>query len=80
MSRRYREFQFGFGCTYVRSREDLDIENFSLKFSGNYIFSKVNKIEVIYTVQNYDDFNDPSPVYSRYYTANIVEISLSREF
>ncbi|HEX2896996.1 MAG TPA: hypothetical protein VHP63_02985, partial [candidate division Zixibacteria bacterium] len=80
LSRRYREFQFGFGCTYVRSLEDLDVENFSLKFSGNYIFSKVNKVEIIYTVHNFDDFDDPSPVYSRYYTANIVEISLSRGF
>jgi len=80
LSRRYLDFQAGVGGTYVRSREDLDVENFSLKFSGNYVFGKVNKVEVIYTAYNFDDFNDPSPIYSRYYTANIVEIYLSREF
>lgn len=80
LSQRYHNFQAGVGGTYVRSREDLDVENFSLKFTGNYIFGKVNKVEVIYSAYNFDDFKDPAPIYSRYYTANIVEIYLSREF
>jgi hypothetical protein len=80
VSRRYKEVQLGAGGTYVRSREDLDIENFSLRFSGNYKFLKFYRVEVVYSAYNYDDFNDPSVPYSRYYTANIVEMSLSREF
>ncbi len=80
ISRRFKKFQWGAGGTYVRSRRDLDVESFTLRFSGNYSFGQGNKCEIIYTVHNFDDFKDPSPVYSRYYTANIVEIYLSREF
>jgi hypothetical protein len=80
LSRRYKNLQGDVGGTYIRSRKDLDVESFSLRFGGNYSFGQGNEIELIYTVHNFDDFNDPSPVYSRYYTANIVEINVSREF
>lgn len=80
LTRRYRDVQLGAGGTFVRSLKDLDVENFSLRFSGNYRFLKVYQVEAAYAVYNFDDFNDPSKPYSRYYTANIVEIGLSRDF
>ena len=82
LSRRYKDFQAGFGGTYFRSKQDIDIESFSIRFSGNYIYQKVYKFELIYTAHNFDDFNDlnSSPVYTRYYTANVIQITLSREF
>lgn len=80
LTRRYKNYQLGCGGTYVRSRQDVDIESFSVRFSGNYLYQQLYKFEIIYTAHNFDDFNDPSPVYSRYYTANIIEVILSREF
>jgi hypothetical protein len=73
-------YQLGVGGTYVRSRQDVDVESFSVRFSANYMIQKIYKFEVTYAAHNFDDFNDPSPIYSRYYTANVVEVSLSREF
>jgi len=80
LSSRYHNCQLGAGGTYRRSRQDLDVESFSVRFSGNYAFGKGNKVELAYAAHNYDDFNDPAPIYSRYYTANVVELSFSREF
>ncbi len=80
LSRRYKKFQWGAGGTYLRSGRDLDVESFTFRFSGNYSLRPGSQIEIIYTVHNFDDLNDPSPVYSRYYTANIVEINVSRDF
>ena len=79
-SREYNKFQGGFGGTYVRSKQDLDIEKFSVRFSGRYTFLPRHILEVIYSAYNFDDLADPSPVYSRYYTANIIEINLIHEF
>jgi len=78
-SREYRKFTAGVGGTYVRSQQDLDIEKFSVRLSGRYSFAARETIELIYTAHNYDDLADPSPVYSRYYTANIVELNLIYE-
>ena len=79
-SREYHKFTAGFGGTYVRSKQDLDIEKSSVRLSGRYTFLPRHTIELIYTAHNFDDLADPSPVYSRYYTANIVEINLIHEF
>ena len=75
-TRQWRNLTGGFGATYYRSKRDLDVESFSLRFSGDYRFSGVYRLEVEYNVHNFDDFLTAD----RYYTANIVSVSLSREF
>jgi hypothetical protein len=78
-SREYRYFKAGVGGTYLRSRQDVDVEKFSVRLSGQYAFGPRESLEVIYTAYNFDDFADRSPIYSRYYTANVVELNLIYE-
>lgn len=68
----YRDFVFGFGAVYYRSKGDNDVESFTLNFKGSYNIQKGFAIEAKYNVHNFDDFL----VKDRYYTANIVEINL----
>ena len=79
LSKRHINFQLGFGGTYLRSRQNLDLESFSVRFTGNYDFNGGYNLEVTYSAHNFDDFNDPSPVYNQYYTANIVKIVLAKK-
>ncbi|HWR84137.1 MAG TPA: hypothetical protein VN285_12620 [Candidatus Deferrimicrobium sp.] len=79
LSTKYEHTQVGVGGTYMRSQRDLDVESFQVKLTGMYSFSQGYKLAVVYSVFNFDDFDDPSPLYSRYCTANVVEISLSIE-
>jgi hypothetical protein len=58
----------------------LDVESFSVRLTGVYSFMTDYELEVAYSAHNFDDLADPSPVYSRYYTANVVQVSLSRVF
>jgi hypothetical protein len=70
-----------FGGTYLSSKGDLDTERFSVKAGGRYTFAKRYTLEAIYTAHNFDDFvdaNNPG-LYTRYYTANIVEVNLVSE-
>jgi hypothetical protein len=70
-----------FGGTYLRSKGDLDTERFSVKAGGRYTFAKRYTLEAIYSAHNFDDFldaNNPG-LYTRYYTANIVEVNLISE-
>ena len=70
-----------FGGTYLSSKGDLDTERFSVKAGGRYTFAKRYTLEAIYTAHNFDDFvdaNNPG-LYTRYYTANIVEVNLISE-
>ncbi len=76
-SREYKNTTVGFGGTYLRSRRDLDIEGFSVRFTGQYKFEKGWGLRATYSSHNFDNFNDPSPVYTEYYTDNVVQISLS---
>lgn len=76
----YMKAQIGFGGTYVRSQQDLDIESFSVRMSAMYEFMPKNKIEVIYSAHNFDDFSDVVGTYTEYYTANVVEVNLIHEF
>lgn len=76
----YRKAQVGFGGTYVRSQRDLDVESFSVRMSGLYEFIPKNKIEVIYSAHNFDNFADTVGLYTEYYTANVVEVNLIHEF
>lgn len=73
----YKNARVGFGGTYWRSRRDQDIESFSVRFSGWYSLENGLGLELTYRSHNFDNFNDPSPVYTEYYTDNIVEVTLS---
>lgn len=70
----YRQLQAGVEGTYYRSQRDLDVESFSLRLTGRYAFIEGYRLEVTYAVHNFDDLL----VFDGYYTANIVEIHLSR--
>nr|MBN2277370.1 hypothetical protein [candidate division Zixibacteria bacterium] len=70
----YHGLTTGFGAVYYRSHRDLDVEHFTLRFSGSYRIKKDYLLAVVYNVDNFDDFL----VRDQYYTANIVEISLTK--
>jgi hypothetical protein len=71
--------QVGVGGTYLRSWRDLDIERFSVHLTARYHIDPAYIAEVAYTAHNFDDFQDTIGLYTQYYTANIVEISITRE-
>lgn len=73
----YRHTQFGFGTTYYRSQEDLDVERFVLRFTGNYEFVPGYTARVTYSAYNYDNLDFVGPTYTEYYTGNIVQVSLA---
>lgn len=78
---RWHGVQALFGGTYLSSKGDLDTERFSVKAGGRYTFARRYTLEAIYTAHNFDDFidaNNPG-LYTRYYTANIVEVNLISE-
>ena len=77
LTREYQHARLGFGGTYWRSRKDKDIESFSVRFTGLYSFDNGIGIEATYMSHNFDNLGDPSPVYTDYYTDNIVEVSVS---
>jgi len=71
-SKEYYGITAGFGALYYRSKRDLDVESFTLRFNAAYRFMKDYSLDVTYNVHNFDDFL----VTDQYYTANIVEINL----
>lgn len=71
----YRNFTVDGGGTYYRSQRDQDVEKFSLNFGVSYEFPKSHRVEVRYNVFNFDDFL----FFDKYYTANIVEVSLIKD-
>ena len=79
LSTAYHNLQAGFGGTYMRSKRDLNVESFRVRLTGIYSFMQDYKVEVVYSAFNFDDLADPSPIYSRYYTANVVEVTIARE-
>ena len=68
--------RLGLGGAYYRSKRDLDIESFNLKISGVYQIVQDARLEVIYNVQNFDDFL----TLDNYYTSNIVEVNIIKGF
>ena len=68
----YYNVTAGFGVSYYRSKQDLDVESYNLRFTGAYRFMKTHRLEITYNVHNFDDFL----VMDNYYTANIVEVNL----
>jgi hypothetical protein len=83
LTRAYQGAKVGFGGTYLRTLEGLDIERFSVSFLGRYTPPSQPRytIEVVYTAHNFDDFDNANMavLYNQYYTANIVEINLITE-
>ncbi len=75
MTQEYRNLAAGFGATYYRSKRDLDVESFTLRFSGDYRIMEDHHLLVVYHVHNFDDFL----VTDKYYTANTVEVSLTKD-
>jgi len=76
-AKEYRNLTLGFGGTYLRNLRDLDVEGFSVRLSALYRFKKDWAIQGSYSSHNFDNLDDPSPVYTEYYTDNVVQISLS---
>jgi hypothetical protein len=73
------QFTFQLGATYLRGKEDLDYERTVVRMGVNWAFRPGHKLEVKYSAHNFDDYIDPSPVYTAYYTANVVRVNLIRE-
>ena len=70
-----RNVTVDFGGTYYRSKRNQDIEKFNVDFGAAYSFPKGYRFEVRYNAYNFDDFL----VMDKFYTANIVEISLIKD-
>lgn len=70
----YRKATAYVGGSYYRSRRDLDTEKFSLNFGVTYGFLKDHELEIRYNVYNFDDYL----ARSAYYTANIIEINVTK--
>ncbi len=70
----YRDVTVHVGGTYYRSRRGRDAEKFSLNFGAVYRFLDDHELEIKYQVFNFDDFLTRGS----YYTANIVEISVTK--
>ena len=75
----YRHVQVGAGGVYMRSKDDLDVESFQVRFSAAYRFMEDHKVEVRYTAHNFDDLAAPNNPYTQYYTGNVVEVYVVKE-
>lgn len=65
-----------FGGMYYKSERDLDVERITLRFGLKLKLARDYFLEADYDVQNFDDLT----VDDRYYTANIVTISINKKF
>ena len=73
----YERVTLSGGGSYVRSMEDTDIESFSVRVSASFDLNGTQSVEFTYTAHNFDDLSNLKTLpYTRYYTANIVEINL----
>ena len=75
LTREYRRVQLGFGGDYYRARRDVDVESFTIKFTGRYRLRQDTQLEIIYSAHNFDNMADAEP-YTEYYTANVVQASI----
>ncbi len=73
----YWRTNLGFGGSYLRSRQDIDIERFSVRFFGRYALDNGIGLEAEYRAVNFDDFNDITIPYTQYLTENIVRVVLT---
>jgi hypothetical protein len=76
-SREWQRARLGLGGTYYRSKKDTDVEAFTVRVSGRYTHMNGLGLEVVYSSHNYDNFADPHPICTEYYTDNVVEVSLT---
>jgi hypothetical protein len=76
LSPRFFNFNLGAGLVYYRNLKDLDAERIDLLIRGTYQMPANYSLEFKYNVHNFDDF----VLLDNYYTANIVEIDLVKEF
>jgi hypothetical protein len=73
---RVSNLYLGFGGTYLRVKEDLDIEKSILFFEAAYTIADSYHLEAKYNVFNYDDYI----VTERYYTGNIFWFNVAYDF
>ena len=73
-------FELGHRFVYYRSQRDLDVESFRLTFSGRIEIANGFGVEAIYRIHNFDDLAMLTLPYDQYYTANIVEFNLTKNF
>jgi hypothetical protein len=78
-TRSFGPVSFKAGATYLRGKEDLDYERSTLRFGGDWLFRPGHHLEVEYDVYNFDNYIVDTPVYTEYYTGNIVRINLVKE-
>lgn len=71
--------ELGHQFVYYRSKRDLDIESFRLTFSGRVEIANGFGLEALYRVYNFDDLAQLVVPYDQYYTANVVEINLTKD-
>ena len=76
LTRECKKLQGGIGGSYYKAKEDLDMEISTLRFTGKARIHKRALLEAVYSVHNYDDYNDTARPYKEYYTANVFQISL----
>jgi hypothetical protein len=73
------QFTFTLGGTYLRAKEDLDYERTVLRLGADWAFRPGHRLEVRYSAHNFDNYIDPSPIYTEYYTANVVRVNVVKE-
>jgi len=73
---RVKDLYLGVGATYLRVKEDLDIEKSILFFEAAYTIAGAYHLEAKYNIFNYDDYI----VAERYYTGNIVWFNVAYDF
>ncbi|MFH2055204.1 MAG: hypothetical protein ABIJ61_04545, partial [bacterium] len=71
--------ELGHQFVYYRSKRDLDVESFRLSFSGRIEISGGFGLEAIYRVYNFDDLAMLTSSYDQYYTANVVELNVTKD-
>jgi len=64
----------GAGGNWNRSRRDLNLENFYLRFKGGLRFADDYQLLAYYNVYNFDDLQ----YRDRYFTSNVIEISIGK--
>jgi len=78
-SREIASLSIKFGGIYVRAKEDVDYERSDLHMGAEWNIKMGYGLEFKYTALNFDNYNDPSPIYTEYHTANVFEINLVKE-
>ncbi len=76
----YRGARIGFGGTYMRVKRDLDLESFVVRFFCSYQLMPQYSLTAEYSAHNFDDLSATAGLYTDYYTANVVQVRLSRSF